>query len=85
MLLTHSETVQLRVEMFNPRNAAIIAVSNTTMNLSNPTDSAPIANLPFDSNLGLTAESRQQNARGLHEALPKHAPSMCEGVIQISR
>jgi hypothetical protein len=41
--------IQLRVEMFNAPNAAIITGRNTTMNLSTPNDPVTITNLPFDS------------------------------------
>jgi hypothetical protein len=47
--LGRGQMVQLRVEMFNAPNAAIITGRNTTMNLSNPTDPVTITNLPFDS------------------------------------
>jgi hypothetical protein len=48
--LGRGQVVQLRVEMFNAPNAAIITGRNTTMNLSNPTDPVTITNLPYDSN-----------------------------------
>jgi Carboxypeptidase regulatory-like domain len=48
--LPKGRLVQLRVEMFNAPNAAIITGRNTTMNLSTPNDPVTITNLPFDAN-----------------------------------
>ncbi len=45
-----SRYVQLRVDMFNAPNAAIITNRNTTMNLTSPTDPLTINNLPYDAN-----------------------------------
>jgi len=42
--------IQLRIDMFNAPNAAIITGRNTTMNLSTPNDPVTITNLPFDAN-----------------------------------
>jgi hypothetical protein len=44
------QLIQLRVELFNAPNAAIITGRNTTMNLSSPNDPVTITNLPFDAN-----------------------------------
>jgi len=41
--------LQLRVEMFNAPNSAIITGRNSTMNLSDPSNPANATNLPFDS------------------------------------
>ena len=41
--------LQLRVEMFNAPNSAIITGRNATMNLSDPSNPANATNLPFDS------------------------------------
>ena len=57
--LARGQMVQLRVEMFNAPNAAIITGRNTTMNLSNPTDPVTITNLPFDSS-GNLIQSRMR-------------------------
>jgi hypothetical protein len=48
--LPKGQSIQLRVEMFNAPNAAIITGRNTTMNLANPSDPVTITNLPFDAN-----------------------------------
>ena len=48
--LSKGRLIQLRVELFNAPNAAIITGRNTTMNLSSPNDPVTITNLPFDAN-----------------------------------
>jgi hypothetical protein len=55
--------LQLRVDLFNAPNAAVITGRNTTMNLSNPNDPVTINNLPFDAagNL-IEARSRPDGA-----------------------
>jgi Carboxypeptidase regulatory-like domain len=61
--LPKGRLIQLRVEMFNAPNAAIITGRNTTMNLSNPTDPVTITNLPFDSSGNLiTSRVRPRDA-----------------------
>jgi hypothetical protein len=54
--------LQLRLDVFNAPNAAIITGRNTTLNVSSPTDPTPV-NLPYDAN-GNTVTSR---------SLPKNA------------
>jgi hypothetical protein len=50
--------LQLRVDVFNAPNAAIITGRNTTLNVASPTDPTPV-NLPYDAN-GNTVVSRSQ-------------------------
>jgi hypothetical protein len=45
-----AKNLQLRVDMFNAPNAAIITDRNSTINLQNPTDPVTITNLPYDAN-----------------------------------
>ena len=56
--LRRRRTIQLRVDMFNAPNAAIITGRNTTLNLASPTDPVTITNLPFDANGNLIARGR---------------------------
>jgi hypothetical protein len=61
--LSAGRMIQLRVEMFNAPNAAIITGRNTTMNLASPNDPVTITNLPFDANGNLIeSRSRPRNA-----------------------
>ena len=43
-----ARNLQLRVDMFNAPNQAIVTGRNTTMNLNNPADPTTITNLPYD-------------------------------------
>ena len=43
-----NRNIQLRVDMFNAPNAAIVTGRNSTVNLDNPRRSGPVTNLPFD-------------------------------------
>ena len=43
-----ARNVQLRVDMFNAPNSAIITGRNTTMNLSSPNDPVTATNLPYN-------------------------------------
>ena len=45
-----ARNLQLRVDIFNAPNSAIITDRNETMNLSNPNDPVTITNLPYDAN-----------------------------------
>jgi hypothetical protein len=48
--LPKGRTIQLRADMFNAPNQAIITNRNTTMNLTSPSDPNTITNLPYDAN-----------------------------------
>ena len=45
-----ARNLQLRVDIFNAPNSAIITGRNETMNLSSPSDPVTITNLPYDAN-----------------------------------
>ena len=61
--LPKGRTVQLRADLFNAPNAAIITGRNTTMNLASPNDPVTITNLPFDANGNLIdSRSRPRDA-----------------------
>ena len=53
-----NRNIQLRVEMFNAPNAAIITNRNTTMNLNNPNDPTTVTNLPYDPVTGSVVPAR---------------------------
>src|SRR5262249_46553158 len=74
--LPHGRTVQLRADMFNAPNAALITGRNTTMNLSSPTDPVTITNLPFDPITGLLNDGKNLTSTGAlspNRSLPKNA------------
>ena len=57
------KNIQLRVDMFNAPNQAIVTSRNTTMNLANPNSRTAITNLPYDENGNLIdARSRPRGA-----------------------
>ncbi|MEO7190788.1 MAG: carboxypeptidase regulatory-like domain-containing protein [Vicinamibacterales bacterium] len=58
-------TIQLRLDMFNAPNSAIITGRNTTMNLNNPGDPLTITNLPYDANGNLTLDANGVPNRNL--------------------
>ena len=55
-----SRVLQLRVEMFNAPNQAIVTARNATMNLASPTDPVTITNLPYDPATGAVVDSRSR-------------------------
>jgi hypothetical protein len=50
--------IQLRVDMFNAPNQAIVTGRNTSMSLPNPTNRTSIQNLPYDETTGELIASR---------------------------
>ncbi len=59
-----ARNLQLRVDMFNAPNSAIITGRNTTMNLSNPNDPVTVTNLPYDASGNLIPALRCRARRG---------------------
>jgi hypothetical protein len=59
-----ARNLQLRVDMFNAPNQAIVTTRNSTMNLSSPADPTTITNLPYDQVTGaiLPARVKPSNA-----------------------
>jgi hypothetical protein len=53
-----ARNLQLRVDMFNAPNQAIVTGRNTTMNLTNPSDPTTITNLPYDPATGQILPNR---------------------------
>ena len=54
------KNIQLRVDMFNAPNQAIVTGRNTTMNLANPNSRTAITNLPYDPVTGELIDSRSR-------------------------
>jgi len=57
--LPKGRSIQIRADMFNAPNSAIITGRNTTMNMNNPTDPTTATNLPYDAN-GNVIDSRSR-------------------------
>jgi hypothetical protein len=61
--LRGGRNIQLRIDMFNAPNSAIVTGRNTTINLTNPNDPVTARNLPFDADGNLIdARSRPRGA-----------------------
>jgi hypothetical protein len=79
-----SRQIQLRVDMFNAPNSAIIDGRNTTINLSNPNDPVTATNLPFDGN-GNVIESRSRpRGAGFGVATGYQSPRSLQAQIRFS-
>jgi hypothetical protein len=77
-------TLQLRVDMFNAPNAAIITARNTTLNLSNPNDPVTINNLPFDANGNLIESRSRPRGAGAGVVTNYQAPRTIQAQIRFS-
>ena len=80
--LPRGRLVQLRVEMFNAPNAAIVTGRNTTMNLANPNDPITITNLPFDANGNLIDSRSRPRDAGFGVATGYMAPRTVQAQIR---
>jgi hypothetical protein len=80
-----SRNLQLRVEMFNAPNQAIVTARNTTMNLASPGDPITITNLPYDPATGaiLPARVRPSNS-GFGQATGWQNPRSVQAQIKFS-
>ena len=72
--LPKGRLIQLRVDMFNAPNAAIITGRNTTANLSSPNDPVTINNLPFDAQGNLIDSRSRPRGAGFGVATNYQAP-----------
>jgi hypothetical protein len=57
--LPHGRTIQLRADLFNAPNSAIVTGRNTTIGYVNPSDTVTVTNLPFDAT-GALIDSRSR-------------------------
>jgi hypothetical protein len=72
----HGRNVQLRVDIFNAPNQAIITGRNTSLSLSSPNDPVTAQNLPFDPVTGLLNNGVNLLSTGAvspNRSLPKNA------------
>jgi hypothetical protein len=70
--------------MFNAPNSARITARNTSMSLSNPTDSVTIQNLPFDAAGNLIAARSLPRGAGFGLATGYQAPRSVQGQIRFT-
>jgi hypothetical protein len=77
-------TIQLRVDLFNAPNSAIITSRNTTLNLSNPNDPVTINNLPFDANGNLIESRSRPRGAGVGVATNYQNPRTLQAQIRFT-
>ena len=77
-------SLQLRVDMFNAPNQAIITGRNTTMNLASPTDPVTITNLPFDAARQLIDSRSRPRGAGFGVATTYQAPRSVQALVRFS-
>jgi hypothetical protein len=82
--LRNGRNIQLRVDMFNAPDAAIITARNTTINLSSPNDPVTATNLPFDANGNLIAARSRPRGAGFGVATNYQAPRSVQAQIRFS-
>jgi hypothetical protein len=79
-----SRRLQLRVEMFNAPNSAVITGRNTTLNLSDPNNPVTATNLPFDAAGTLIAARSLPRGAGFGVANNYQAPRSVQAQIRFS-
>jgi hypothetical protein len=82
--LPKGRNIQLRLDMFNAPNQAIITARNTTMNLNSPTDPTTITNLPFDANGNLRSNFSTPRNSGYGIATNFQSPRTLQGQIRFT-
>jgi hypothetical protein len=77
-------TMQLRVDLFNAPNSAIITGRNTSLSLNNPTDPVTIRNLPYDENGNLIDSRSRPRGAGVGVATNYQTPRRVQFHIRFS-
>jgi hypothetical protein len=79
-----NRNVQIRAEMFNAPNAAIITNRNTTLNLNSPSDPVTATNLPFDANGNVVAARSLPRGAGFGVATAYQDPRTVQVQVRFS-
>jgi hypothetical protein len=79
-----SRNLQLRVEMFNAPNQAIVTARNASMTLASPADPVTITNLPYDGSGNLIDSRSRPRGAGFGVATGYQAPRTVQGLIRFS-
>jgi hypothetical protein len=82
--LGKGRNVQVRVDMFNAPNSAIITGRNTSMTLSSPADPVNIQNLPFDAQGNLIAARSLPRGAGFGVATGYQSPRTIQMQVRFS-
>ena len=78
------KNIQVRVDMFNAPNQAIVTGRNTTMNLANPNSRTAITNLPYDENGNLIDSRSRPRGAGFGVANNYQDPRTVQMQIRFS-
>ena len=79
-----ARNLQLRVDVFNAPNQAIITGRQTTINLSSPTDPVSATNLPFDANGNVIDSRSRPRGAGFGVANAYQNPRTVQAQIRFS-
>ena len=79
-----NRNLQIRAEMFNAPNSAIITGRNTTMNLNSPADPSTITNLPYDANGNVVASRSLPRGAGFGVATTYQDPRTVQVQVRFS-
>ena len=79
-----ARNLQLRVDMFNAPNSAIITGRNTTINLTNPSDPVTPTNLPYDANGNVVANRSLPRNAGFGVANAYQSPRTIQAQVRFS-
>jgi hypothetical protein len=79
-----ARNLQLRVDMFNAPNQAIVTNRNTTMNLASPADPVTITNLPYDASGAILANRVKPSGAGFGQATAWQNPRSMQFQIRFS-
>ncbi len=82
--LPGAKNIQLRVDMFNAPNQAIITNRNTSMTLSSPNDPATVSNLPYDASGNLIAARSLPRGAGFGVATGYQAARSIQAQVRFS-
>ncbi len=77
--------LQLRIDMFNAPNSAIVTERASTVNLPSPGDPVTITNLPFDAATGATIDTRSRpRGAGVGVATEYQSPRRIQAQVRFS-
>ena len=79
-----SRNLQLRVEMFNAPNSAIVINRNNSMTLASPADPVTITNLPYDANGNLVDSRSRPRGAGFGVATVYQNPRTVQALVRFS-
>jgi hypothetical protein len=79
-----NRNIQIRAEMFNAPNSAIITGRNTTLNLNSPTDPLTATNLPYDASGNVVASRSLPRGAGFGVATTYQDPRTVQVQVRFS-